>query len=62
MRDDQTLTRGEIAVMLKVTTRTVANCERVLGLDKAKIRPTRQTVRYSVQDLLKQQWFKKLWR
>jgi len=61
LRDDSSLTRGELALMLKVTERTVGNCERSLSLDRAKIQPAgHRTIRYSVVALRRLSWFRRL--
>lgn len=54
----KTLTRGEIAIILGVSKRTVASCERVLGLDKARISASKKTVLYSVPALRRELWFR----
>jgi len=54
-----TLTRKDIARMLDVSVRTVASCEKLLGLDVARINVNRKTIRYSVRVLrANQRWFR----
>ena len=57
----QTVTIGEIALRLGVSTRTVWRARKMLGLDRARISLTPRTIRYSVP-LLRQHeaWWRAL--
>ena len=55
----QTVTIGEIALRLGVSTRTVWRARKMLGLDSARIALSRRTVRFSVPILFREQaWFR----
>ena len=61
MTDRDTITRKDIARKLDVSVRTVASCEKSLGLSAARIQVNRRTIRYSVRVLRKNEaWFRKL--
>ena len=56
---DDALTRKDIARMLDVSVRTVAACEKSLGLEPARINVTRKTIRYARRVLRKNEaWFR----
>ena len=56
--DSPTLTRKDIARLLDVSVRTVADSEAALGLTRARINVNRKTIRYAKTVLREQAWFR----